>query len=163
MSHTPQQLLSYLDEQSIPYRLYEHPPVFTVEEARLHCGHIPGAHCKNLFLRNKKRAYWLVVLLNDAQVSLDGLGAELGAGRFSFASAERLDEVLGVIPGAVTPLALINDRARQVQVALDKHLLDYDLVTFHPLVNSATVALTPADLRRFLDGMGYSPRFLELS
>lgn len=137
--------------------------MFTVEEAKQHCGHIPGAHCKNLFLRNKKRAYWLVVLLNDAVVNLDGLGVELGAGRFSFASAQRLDEILGVIPGAVTPLALVNDKERQVQIALDKRLFDFAAVTFHPLVNSATVAFAPDDLLRFLETMGYAPRFVEIA
>ena len=163
MRHTPQQLLSYLDQQGISYQFYEHPPVFTVDEAKQHCSHIPGAHCKNLFLRTKKRAYWLVVLLNEAQAHLDDLGAELGAGRFSFASAERLDDILGVIPGAVTPLALVNDSKRQVQIALDKRLLDYAVVTFHPLVNNVTIALAPADLLRFLESLGYRLHLLELS
>jgi len=162
MGLTSQQLLAYLDELQIHYRLYEHPAVFTVAQAKQHCGHIPGAHCKNLFLRNRKRAYWLIVLRNSAEVRLDALGVELGAGRFSFASAERLDQILGVIPGAVTPFALLNDREQQVQIALDKTLLDYEAVTFHPLVNTATLALSPADLLCFLDKLGYQPQWLTL-
>lgn len=160
MSTTVQQLLAYLDEQQITYQWYEHPAVFTVAEAQQHCAHIPGAHCKNLFLRNKKRAYWLASLRNDAEVQLDSLGTELGAGRLGFASADRLHEILGVIPGAVTPLALINDHERRVRIALDQRLLDYEQVTFHPLINTATVALAPADLLRFLESLGYQPQLL---
>ena len=162
MSSTPQQLLGYLDELQITYQRYEHPAVFTVAEAQQHCSHIPGAHCKNLFLRAKKWAYWLVVLRNDAVLNLDQLGTTLGAGRFSFASAERLDEILGVIPGAVTPFALINDRERKVQVALDERLLSSTLLTFHPLINTATLTLTPSDLMRFFNSMDYKAQYLAL-
>lgn len=155
-----QQLLTYLDELSIDYQLYRHPAVFTVEQARAYCQHIPGAHCKNLFLRSRKKAYWLVSLLNDAELSLAALEESLNARKFSFASAERLQELLAVNPGSVTPFALINDTERLVNIALDQRFMTYNLVTFHPLVNTATVALSPEDLLRFLESLGYQPKLI---
>src|SRR5215510_310986 len=116
----PQQLFARLDQLGIAHRTVEHPPVFTVEEAKALRGNLPGHHIKNLFLRNKKQEMWLVVALEDRAIDLKRLGEALGAGRFSFASAERLERHLGVTPGAVTPLALINDESGSVRLALDR-------------------------------------------
>ena len=158
---TPQQLFSRLEQLGIAHRTVEHPPVFTVEEAKALRGDLPGHHIKNLFLRNKKEEMWLVVALEDRVVDLKRLGEALGAGRLSFASPERLERHLGVAPGAVTPLALINDEARRVHLALDRGVLEGGPVNAHPLVNTMTTAIAPADLLRFFDATGHAPRWLD--
>src|SRR3569833_125388 len=117
---SPQLLFARLDALGLAHRTVEHPPVFTVEQAREHRGVLPGHHIKNLFLRNKKGAMWLVVAEEDRAIDLKALGEAIGAGRVSFGSPERLMEHLGVIPGAVTPLALVNDREGLVQPVIDE-------------------------------------------
>ncbi len=112
---SPQQLFARLEQLGIAQRTVEHPAVFTVEEAKALRGDLPGHHVKNLFLRNKKEEMWLVVALEDRAIDLKRLGEVLGAGRLSFGSAERLKRHLGVEPGSVTPLALINDPGGAVQ------------------------------------------------
>jgi Ala-tRNA(Pro) deacylase len=158
---TPQQLFSRLEQLAITHRTVEHPPVFTVEEAKALRGDLPGHHIKNLFLRNKKEEMWLVVALEDRVLDLKRLGEALGAGRLSFASPERLERHLGVAPGAVTPLALINDEARRVQLVLDRGLAEGGPVNAHPLVNTMTTAIAPADLLRFFEATGHVPRWLD--
>src|SRR6185369_11568476 len=120
----PQQLFARLATLGIDQRTVEHPPVFTVEEAKALRGNLPGHHIKNLFLRNKKEEMWLVVALEDRAIDLKRLGEVLGAGRLSFGSAERLKRYLGVEPGSVTPLALVNDSGHSVRLALDRALDD---------------------------------------
>ncbi len=139
-----------------------HPPVFTVEEAKAQRGELPGSHIKNLFLRNKKGAMWLVTCLEDRRIDLKALGTALEAGRFSFGSAERLMTYLGVLPGAVTPFAVINDKDAHVQVVLDRGLLDHDPINAHPLVNDMTTAIAAEDLIRFLEAVGHPPRIFDL-
>ena len=132
---TPAMLFQRLDALGLAYRTVEHPPVFTVEEAKALRGQLAGGHVKNLFLRNKKGdAMWLVVALEDRVIDLKALGERIGAGRVSFGSAERLMTHLGVIPGAVTPLALINDREARVKVVIDAGLLDHDPVIYLPVL-----------------------------
>ncbi len=139
-----------------------HPPVFTVEEAKVQRGELPGSHIKNLFLRNKKGTMWLITCLEDRQIDLKALGFALEAGRFSFGSAERLMTYLGVLPGAVTPFAVINDKDAHVQVVLDRGLLDHDPINAHPLVNDMTTAIAAQDLIRFLEAVGHPPRIFDL-
>jgi len=160
---TPDQLLTRLAELGIPTRTVRHPPVFTVEEARRHRGDLPGTHTKSLFLRDKKGAMWMVVCLEDRPIDLKALAARLGAKHLSFGSAERLQRYLGVIPGAVSPLAIINDTERLVRVVLDRDVLANDPVNLHPLDNSMTTALAAADLLRFLEAEGHTPQLLDLS
>ena len=157
----PQQLFARLDQLGIAHRTVEHPPVFTVEEAKALRGNLPGHHIKNLFLRNKKEEMWLVVALEDRAIDLKRLGEVLGAGRLSFGSADRLKRHLGVEPGSVTPLALVNDEARAVQLVLDRGVADGGPVNAHPLVNTMTTALAPADLLRFFEATGHTPRWLD--
>src|SRR5216683_4165882 len=121
---SPQQLFARLAELGLAHDTVEHAPVFTVEQAKAHRGELPGHHIKNLFLRNRKEEMWLVVALEDRTVDLKRLGEALGAGRLSFGSAERLKRHLGVEPGSVTPLALINDPGGAVRLALDRGLGD---------------------------------------
>jgi Ala-tRNA(Pro) deacylase len=156
------ELLQRLAGLGIATRTVAHPPVFTVEEAKRLRGQLPGGHCKSLFLRNKKGGMWLVVTLEDRAVDLKGLGERLGAGRLSFGSPDRLMRHLGIIPGAVTPFAVVNDRERSVTVALDAALLRHDPLNFHPLRNDRTTAIAPADLVRFLDAEGHPPLILDL-
>jgi Ala-tRNA(Pro) deacylase len=158
---SPQQLFARLEQLGIAERTVEHPPVFTVEEAKALRGDLAGRHIKNLFLRNKKEEMWLVVALEDRAIDLKRLGQVLGAGRLSFGSAERLKRHLGVEPGSVTPLALINDEARAVRLALDRGLGDSAPVNVHPLVNTMTTAMAAADLLRFFAATGHEPRWLD--
>ena len=158
---SPQQLFARLAELGVAQRTVEHPPVFTVEEAKALRGDLPGHHVKNLFLRNKKEEMWLVVALEDRAIDLKRLGEALGAGRLSFGSAERLKRHLGVEPGSVTPLALINDESRTVQLALDRGLGDGAPVNVHPLVNTMTTAMAAPDLLRFFAATGHTPRSLD--
>jgi Ala-tRNA(Pro) deacylase len=159
---SPEALLARLEELGIAVSSFSHPPVFTVAEAKGLRGELAGGHIKNLFLRNKKGAMWLVTCLEDRDIDLKALGRALGAGRFSFGSAERQMSYLGVLPGAVTPFAVINDTEGKVQVVLDEALLGYDPVNAHPLVNDMTVAVSPGDLVRFLEATDHPPRFLDL-
>jgi len=158
---SPEQILARLEALGIASRSFRHPPVFTVEEAKALRGELSGAHIKNLFLRNKKGQMWLVTCLEDRPIDLKALAAALGAGRFSFGSAERLMTYLGVQPGSVTPLAVINDGAGKVAVVLDKALLEFDEVNCHPLVNDMTTTLSAEGLVAFLEAEGHPPRVLD--
>jgi Ala-tRNA(Pro) deacylase len=157
----PQQLFARLDQLGIAHRTVEHPPVFTVEEAKALRGNLPGHHIKNLFLRNKKEEMWLVVALEDRAIDLKRLGDVLDAGRLSFGSADRLKRTLGVEPGSVTPLSLANDQAHAVRLVLDRGIANGGPVNAHPLVNTMTTALAPADLLRFFEATGHTPRWLD--
>jgi Ala-tRNA(Pro) deacylase len=135
-----------------------HPPLFTVEESRALRGKIPGGHSKNLFLRDKKSALFLVTALEDAAIELKSLHRALGAtGRFSFGSAELMLETLGIEPGSVTPFAALNDTAGRVTVVLDTAMMEHDRINFHPLRNTMTTTIARDDLVRFLEATGHPP------
>ncbi|MBM3547537.1 MAG: prolyl-tRNA synthetase associated domain-containing protein [Alphaproteobacteria bacterium] len=159
---TPEQLLQRLKELGIETTTHEHPPLLTVEDSKRLRGDLPGGHCKNLFFKDKKDQYWLFVTSEDRKVDIKALDKALGAARLSFASAERLWQVLGVKPGSVTPFALINDRERKVRVFLDAAMLKEELLNYHPLVNTRTTAIRPADLVRFIEACGHRPATLNL-
>ncbi|MHA1600122.1 MAG: prolyl-tRNA synthetase associated domain-containing protein [Alphaproteobacteria bacterium] len=159
---SPETLLARLESLGIETHTVNHPPVFTVEQAKALRGELPGHHIKNLFLRNKKKRMWLVVCLEDRQLDLKALAAALDAGRFSFGSAERLMTHLGVEPGSVTPFAAINDTNAQVAVVLDTAVTTNGPVNCHPLVNNMTTAIAPADLIRFLESIGHPPHLLDM-
>jgi Ala-tRNA(Pro) deacylase len=158
---TASDLLAYFAELEIETATVDHEAVYTVEEARRLRGSLPGSHSKSLFLRNKKKQMWLVTTDADRQIDLKRLGEVLGAGRVGFGSPERLMTYLGVIPGAVTPFAVINDTARVVRVALDREMLDDEPLNFHPLVNTKTTTISRGDLLRFLDATDHRPVLLE--
>lgn len=158
---TPEQLLGYLDELGIAHTTVQHPPVFTVEEAKRIRGRLDGGHCKTLFLKNKKGQMWLVVAPEDLKIDLDALAESLGSKRLSFGSSQRLLSHLGVIPGAVTPLAAVNDRDGVVPVAIYEDLLLHKQLNFHPLVNDQTTTISSTDLVRFLEATGHQPILLE--
>lgn len=158
---TPAGLLDYLTELGLDTVTVDHEPVFTVEEARLLRGDQPGTHSKSLFLRNKKGAMWLVTTEADRKIDLKRLGDSLGAGRVGFGSPERLMKYLGVIPGAVTPFAVLNDTGGDVRMALDRAMLEHEPLNFHPLDNAKTTAISSADLLTFLTATGHPPLLLE--
>jgi Ala-tRNA(Pro) deacylase len=155
-------LFAFLESLNILVKTVSHPPVMTVEEAKRHRVEPVGAHVKNLFVRNKKGAMWLVTLLEDRAVDLKELGRRIGAGHLSFASPDRLRTHLGVEPGSVTPLAALNDRDGQVTVVLDAAILKEPIVHCHPLVNDRTTTLHTSDLLRFLEATRHQPVVVDL-
>jgi Ala-tRNA(Pro) deacylase len=156
-----QKVYDILSELDISYTKHEHPPVYTVEEAERHWKHITGAHCKNLFLRNKKgKNHYLVIAKSEKRVDLKALTSRLGEDRLSFGSPERMMRYLGIEPGAVSPFGLINDKENEVVVLIDSDLKEASHVNFHPNVNTATVGITFADFEKFLAYCGNSIRYI---
>jgi Ala-tRNA(Pro) deacylase len=153
----------FLQRHGIAPARHEHPAVMTVEESERLVPKLPGAKTKNLFLRDKKgRRHFLVTAPHDLPVDLEALGAALGAGRLSFASPARLQQHLGLTPGSVSLLGLVNDEARAVEFVIDRRLWETDAVHAHPLVNTATMVVTHADLERFLAATGHAPRVIDI-
>ena len=162
-SSTPADLLARLAELGIPQETHEHEAVFTVAESASVKAAIPGAHTKNLFLKDKKGALFLVTAKDDTRIDLKRLHETIGgSGRLSFGSGALLIEVLGVEPGSVTPLGVINDRPPRVRVVLDERLMTYGRVNVHPLVNTMSTGLAPADLVAFLRSTGHEPLIIAL-
>lgn len=160
-SDREEKVLETLDKLGISYVRHEHPPVFTVEEAEQHWEGISGAHCKNLFLRNKKgNRHYLVVLESSKRADLKALERQLGEDRLSFASSERLMRYLGLEVGAVSPFGLLNDSRKEVRVVIDQDLKNAEGVNFHPNVNTATVGLSFSDFQKFLSFCENPVRFL---
>lgn len=161
---TRDQLFAFFEDAGIACKTVEHEALFTVEEGRELKKQWPGGHSKNLFLKDKKGVLYLAVALGETRVDLVGLGKRLGAkGRLSFGKPELMTATMGVIPGAVTPFALINESARALgAVILDKALLAHERVWFHPLENTASTAVTPGDLVRFVELCGFQPQILDL-
>jgi Ala-tRNA(Pro) deacylase len=164
MPQTPEQLFAALDALAIHHSTVKHPPLFTVEQSQALRGQIPGGHTKNLFLRDKKSALYLVVAQEDAKIDLKGLHRVLGAtGRFSFGSADLLRELWGVEPGAVTPFGAINDTECRVTVVLDAAMMEHETLNYHPLVNTMTTSIARDDLVKFLESTGHPPRIERVS
>jgi Ala-tRNA(Pro) deacylase len=164
MPTSPERLFAALDALGIKHATVKHPPVFTVEQAASLRGQIAGGHTKNLFLRDKKNALYLVVAEENASIDLKGLHRTLGAsGRFSFGSAELLMEVWGVVPGAVTPFGAINDTDGRVTVVLDSPMMEFETLNYHPLVNTMTTSIGRYDLVKFLESTGHLPRIERIS
>ncbi|HTK30088.1 MAG TPA: prolyl-tRNA synthetase associated domain-containing protein [Vicinamibacterales bacterium] len=160
---TPQEaaVVRYLDALGIACERYEHPPVATVEAAQEHWAQIDATHCKNLFLRNQKGdRHYLIVLVDDKRADLRRIADQIGDGRLSFASPERLMARLGVTPGSVSPFGLIHDSERHVQVVVDHDLRDAARLTFHPNINTVTYVISGADFATFLGACGNTVRYL---
>lgn len=148
--------LDHLNQNNIEYTLYKHDAVYTVEEAKRLTGHIPGIHCKNLFLRNRSgKEHYLLVLEEDRKVDLKDLSILIGSSNLSFASKERLYKYLRLEPGSVSPLGLINDESRHVKVYFDKAVYQADLAAFHPNVNTSTIVIKTESLLEYLNDLGY--------
>lgn len=158
-----QELFDRLAELGIETRTLEHEAVFTVAESSEVERQLPGAHTKNLFLKDESGALFLVVAIATTRVDLKSLSRTLGAKRFSFGKPELLQEVLGVPPGSVTAFAVINDVSKQVAVVLDADLLKHETINCHPLENTATTNIACGDLMRFIRACGHEPRVVELA
>jgi Ala-tRNA(Pro) deacylase len=157
MTDAEAQLYNDFAALGVAYTVYEHPAVFTVAESAAHNDAIPGAHTKNLFLKDKAGDYYLVTVPAEARVDLKALPAAVGCGRVSFGKAEDMEHLLGITPGSVTALAAINDTAGAVRIVLDESLIDAELINCHPLRNNATVGLAPDDLVRALTFWRHPP------
>ena len=161
---SPHDLLQTLKDLNIETITHEHEAVFTVEESSKIKQDIPGGHTKNLFLKDKKGNYFLIVAEGTASIKLNSVHGLIGAkGRVSFGNPEALMELLGVKPGSVTAFAPINDVNNQVSVIIDKPLLDYDLINCHPLTNEMTTTITRQDLLKFLEHVKHKPQIVQVS
>ncbi|WP_424832605.1 prolyl-tRNA synthetase associated domain-containing protein [Ruegeria sp.] len=152
-------LLAQLDDWGLAYRLYSHVPLRTVEESKAVEDQfmVPGENAlrlKNLYLRDKKKRNYLVTLEQSREIDLKALGAELGVGSLSFGSADRLMQNLGIRPGAVSPLAMINGVQNDVTFFMDAAAQKADVIYMHPLVNDRTVSMARGDLLEFFDRIG---------
>lgn len=159
---TPEELLKTLQDLDIAYEMHEHVAVFTVEESSKINAAIPGTHCRNLYLRDKKKKNFLVVAANETAVDMKHLQELLECGRLSFGSGDRLWQFLGIRQGSVCPFTVINDKDHQVQVVLDAAMMKGEIVNYHPLDNTMTIGITPADLLKFLTHTGQTPIVLDL-
>jgi Ala-tRNA(Pro) deacylase len=160
---SPQDLLNRFAELGIAADTVEHEPVFTVAESRPIKARIPGAHSKNLFVKDKKGRFFLISAKDETAIDLKRLHETIGAsGRVSFGSADQMRALLGVEPGSVTAFAVVNDREGQVTMILDANLMEHERVNFHPLINSMTTGISRDDLVRFLRSTGHEPRILRL-
>ena len=152
-----------LEDLSISYEKHDHPPVYTVEQAVAQWKGIRGAHCKNIFVRNKKgNRHFLIIVEHLKKIDLTPLSKRLGQSRFSFASPERLKKYLGLEPGSVSPFGLINDSNKEVEVLIDSDLRSADYINFHPNINTSTLTLTFADFSKFLQSCGNRIKYLDL-
>jgi Ala-tRNA(Pro) deacylase len=163
MPASPEDLIAFLESLGIGADTVEHPPLHTVEESRSLRGQIAGGHAKNLFVKDKKGRLFLLTLGEDTPIDLKRVHEKIGAsGRVSFGSAELLEEVWGVRPGAVTPFGAINDREGRVTVVLDTELMAHERVNFHPLVNTRTTGVSSEGLLKFLRATGHEPVLVPL-
>jgi len=160
---TRQELFARLAELSIATRTVDHDAVFTVAESARLEPELPGGHTKNLFLKDKKGALFLVVALGRAHIGLKSLHRVLGCDRLSFGKPDLLMEVLGVPPGSVTPFSLINDTACRVTVILDADMMRHETLNFHPLENTASTNIGRDDLVAFIRACGHEPRVVAVA
>ncbi|MBI5221008.1 MAG: prolyl-tRNA synthetase associated domain-containing protein [Candidatus Liptonbacteria bacterium] len=160
----PKDPLVILAQFGIPYERYDHPAVFTCEEAEEKASFVPGVPAKNLFLESGKSGkIYLVTLTYNKRANLKHLSEFLGEKKLHFGSAEKLLAVLGVTPGAVSPLGLVNDEQHAVTYVLDRDFLQEELINMHPNDNTASLVLAVPDFLRFLDHIGCSPHMYRAS
>ncbi|HBU09964.1 MAG TPA: aminoacyl-tRNA deacylase [Candidatus Peribacter riflensis] len=156
-------IYAFLRQNGIPFEKFEHPAVFTCEEAERLCPPMPGAHTKNLFLRDRKGTrHFLVTVGYDKQVDLKALTKVLETDKLSFASPERLMKYLGVEPGAATLLGLVADTGHAVEFSIDEALWQAEALLCHPMVNTATLVIPHAGIERFLEATGHAPRVISV-
>ena len=151
MLQTQEELLNVLTHIGIEYTNHEHPAVFTVEQADQHHDGIDGAHSKNFFFKDRKKNLFLVVTLSEKPIKIKDVANKINTKGLSFGKPELLEEVLGVIPGAVTPFAVINAENHDIKVILDEEMMENELLNFHPLVNTATTTIAAKDLVKFME------------
>ena len=163
MTEEERAVAARLDALGIASTRHDHPPVATVEEAVRHWADIPATHCKNLFLRNQKGdRHYLVIVEHAKRVDLRRLAEQIGDGKLSFASPERLKTYLGLTPGSVSPFGLINDSSRAVRVVIDGDLKAATRLSFHPNINTVTLTIAGADFTRFLEACGNIAQYVSV-
>lgn len=156
-------IYTFLTTNKIQFTRYDHPAVFTVEEGKHLNLNFPGAHTKNLFLRDKKGTrHILVVVRDDKIVDLDRLSSLLETSRLSFGSPDRLMRHLGVAPGSVTILGIVNDSNKSVEVFIDRDIWEAEFVQCHPLINTSTLVISKADLVKFLETTGHKTQVIDI-
>jgi Ala-tRNA(Pro) deacylase len=160
---TEADLFTLFDAQGIAHHTHRHARVFRVDEGQEIKAVLPGAHTKNLFLKDHRGQLWLVSALGETLIDLKALPARIGSGRLSFGSPERLYEALGVTPGSVTAFALINDPEHKVRFVLDAALIAHETVNFHPLSNDATTAVSRQGFLDFLEALGVEPLIVDFA
>lgn len=163
MTISEESLYPILQSLAVNYQRIEHPPLFTCEDGKKYSPKIDGAKTKNLFLRNNKgNRHFLVSIPDTKTVDLKTLSTLLGSDRLGFASPERMQRLLGITPGSVTILALINDKELAVEFILDQELAAAELICCHPLINTATLSIPNADLFKFIESTGHSAKVIEI-
>jgi len=160
-AYSPNQLLEQLEQLGISVSTIQHEPLRTVADAKKLRVSLPGAHTKNLFLRNKKGRMWLVTCLEDRTLDLKALARSIGARQLSFGSSKRLMQYLGIVPGAVSPFAVLNDKTAAVTVVLDTALRELTPLNIHPLDNSQTTTISCEDAVRFLTHIDHPPSWFD--
>ncbi len=165
IDHARRQLFEKLDELGIIHETREHRAVFKVEEGRDLKATMPGGHSKNLFMKDKKGKFFLAVAHADTKVDLVALGKVAGSkGRLSFGKPDAMNDILGVSPGSVTPFAMINDQDHKIgMMVLDRALMAFDKIWFHPLINTASTSISSEGLVRFLKACGAKPVITDLT
>jgi Ala-tRNA(Pro) deacylase len=156
-------LIAFFDAHGIDHATTDHQAVFRVGEGEDVKDGIPGAHTKNLFLKDAKGRLWLISAQDDTQIDLKRLHTVIGSARLSFGSAELMEQALGVTPGSVTAFAMINGADRDVTFVLDHRLAGADRVNFHPLVNTATTGVSRAGFARFFQALGVTPLVVDFA
>ncbi len=157
MPATPEQLFARLDALGIAHETIAHPPVYTAEDGVEWKQKVPGLHCKNLFMHNRDGQIWLIVMPAFERASLNHIFKQLGAGRMSFCPGEMMLPILGVPPGSATPMALMNDSAKEMKVAVDRTVAEAPVISVHPLHNAASTVISGADLLLFLEQHDFTP------
>jgi Ala-tRNA(Pro) deacylase len=157
------ELYELLEKLEIGFEYHEHPPLATIEDAKIHWENYNAGRCKNIFFRNHKGdRHYLVILEHLRQLNIKDLEKRLKQGKLTFASDQRLKKYLGVQPGSVSPFGLINDSEKHVHLFIDKKLSECDRLTFHPNINSASLVISKVDFLRFLEYTGNSFEFIDL-
>ncbi len=158
---TKAEFLAFLDAIGVAHDTIDHPAVFRVGEGEDIKVAIPGAHTKNLFLKDAKDRLWLISAEDRAVIDLKRLHHVIGSARLSFGSASLMEEVLGVTPGSVTAFALVNDPVHRVTFVLDRTLAEAEQVNFHPLVNTGTTGVSGEGFGQFLKAVGVTPMVVD--
>lgn len=157
------EIFKFLAEHNIDYKRFDHPPVYTVADVHRLTPDLPGTKTKNLFFRDSKNnRHFLVVVPGDDRIDMKALPGVLDSGRITFGSPARLKEYLGIEPGSVSLLAIINDPGHAVEVVVDDCLWTSEALQFHPLVNTSTLVITIDGVRRFLSATGHEPRITSI-
>ena len=157
------ELYDLFEKLVINFEYHEHPPLATIEDAKIHWKDYNSGRCKNIFFRNHKGdKHYLVILEHLRQLDIHDLEKRLRQGKLSFASDQRLKKYLGVEPGSVSPFGLINDKEKHVHLFIDEKLKEFDRLAFHPNVNTASLVISKIDFLRFLENSGNSFEFIKL-